>query len=84
MLSVAALSDVAIEPIAEPLWMGSDVVDTIAFLESTGIWNSMLRDADPPTIARVGEAVQAALEPHVTPDGLLLGSWAWLVTASRS
>ena len=45
---------------------------------------AMLRDADPPTIARVGEAVQAALEPHVTPDGLLLGSWAWLVTASRS
>jgi tRNA G46 methylase TrmB len=38
---------------------------------------------DPPTVARVSGAVQAALEPYVTPDGLLLGSRAWLVTASR-
>jgi hypothetical protein len=82
VLRAAALSDVAIEPIAEPLWMGPDVVDTIAFLTSTGIWNSLLRDADPPTVARVSEAVQAALEPYLTPDGLL-GSRAWLVTASR-
>ena len=83
VLRAAALSDVAIEPIAEPLWMGPDVVDTVAFLKSTGIWNSLLRDADPPTAARASEAVEAALEPYVTPDGLLLGSRAWLVTASR-
>jgi hypothetical protein len=83
VLRAAALSDVVIDPIAVPLWMGPDVVDAIAFLESTGIWNSLLRDADPPTVARVSEAVQAALEPYVTPDGLLLGSRAWLVTASR-
>jgi SAM-dependent methyltransferase len=83
VLRAAALSDVAIEPIAEPLWMGPDVVDTVAFLESTGIWNRLLRDADPPTLARVSQAVQAALQPYVTPDGLLLGSRAWLVTASR-
>jgi hypothetical protein len=39
--------------------------------------------ADPPTVARVSDAVQAVLESYVTPDGLLLGSRAWLVTASR-
>jgi len=83
VLRAAALSDVAIEPVAEPLWMGPDVVATVAFLKSTGIWNSLLPDVDPPTVARVSEAVQAALEPYVTPDGLLLGSRAWLVTASR-
>jgi hypothetical protein len=83
MLRAAALSDVVIEPIAEPLWMGADVVDTTAFLKSTGIWSSLLRDADPSTVARVSQAVQAALEPYVTPDGLLLGSRTWLVTATR-
>jgi hypothetical protein len=83
VLRAAALTDVVIEPIAEPLWIGTDVVDTIAFLESTGIWNSLLRDADPSTVARVSESVQAALEPYVTPAGVLLGSRAWLVTASR-
>jgi hypothetical protein len=83
VLRAAAFSDVVIEPIAEPLWMGPDVVDTITFLKSNPIWNSLLWDADPPTVARVTKAVQAALQPYVTPDGLLLGSRAWLVTASR-
>jgi hypothetical protein len=83
VLPAAALSDVAIEPIAEPLWIGPDVVDTVAFLKVTGMGRSLFRDADPPTVARVSEAVQAALEPYVTPQGLLLGSRAWLVTAGR-
>jgi SAM-dependent methyltransferase len=83
VLRAAALGEAAIEPIAEPLWMGPDVVGTVAFLKSTGIWNSLLRDAGPPAAARAGEAVQAALGPYLTPDGLLLGSRAWLVTASR-
>ncbi len=83
VLRAAALTDVAIEPVAEPLWMGRDVADTVAFFQSTGIWNSLLVGADPATVARVSEAVQAALEPYLTPDGLLLGSAAWLVTASR-
>jgi SAM-dependent methyltransferase len=83
VLRAAALGDVAIDPIAEPLWMGRDVVHTIAFLKTTRIWNSLLRDADPPMVARVSQTVQAALEPDVTSDGLLLGSRAWLVTASR-
>lgn len=63
--------------------MGPGVADAIAFLEATGIRSSLLQDADPPTVARVTEAVQSALEPYVTPDGLLLGSRAWLVTGSR-
>jgi SAM-dependent methyltransferase len=83
VLRAAALGDIAIEPIAEPLWMGPDVAGAVAFLTSTGIWNSLFRDADPPTAARAGEAVWASLEPYATPDGLLLGSRAWLVTASR-
>lgn len=35
------------------------------------------------TTARANEAVQAVLEPFITPDGPLPGSWARLVTASR-
>jgi len=83
VLRAAAFTDVAIESVAEPLWMGADVVDAVAFFKSTGIWTRLIRDADPPTVARVSEAVQAALEPYLTPDGVLLGSRAWLVTASR-
>lgn len=35
------------------------------------------------TVASVSEALHAAPGPYVTPDGLLLGYQAWLVTASR-
>jgi hypothetical protein len=46
--------------------------------------SSLLRDADPPTVARASEAVQAALQPYVTPDGLLLGSrHGWSPPTSR-
>src|SRR5262245_23372210 len=83
VLRAAALSDVVIEPLAEPLWMGPDAADTVAFLKSTGIWNSLLRGADPAAVARASQAVQAALQPHLTPAGVLLGSRAWLATASR-
>ena len=83
VLHAAAIGDVGIEPLAEPLWMGHDVADAVTFLESNGIWKSLVRDADPPMVARAREAVQVALEPYVTPDGLLLGSRAWLITASR-
>lgn len=83
MLHAAALSDVVIESITEPLWMGADVADSMAFLTSTRILNSLLRNADPLTVDRVSEAIQAALEPYVTPDGVLMGSRAWLVSAGK-
>lgn len=84
VLAAAGFADIAIEPVTEPLWMGPDVTDTVEFLKATGMGKSLLRDVDPPTDARVSEAVQAALEPYLTPDGVRLGSRAWLVTARRA
>ncbi|MCI0690179.1 MAG: class I SAM-dependent methyltransferase [Sporichthyaceae bacterium] len=83
VLRAAALTDVVIEPVAEPLWMGADVPDAVRFLTSTGIWTRLVRDADRPTVARASQTVKTALGPYLTPDGVLLGSRAWLVTASR-
>lgn len=83
LLRAAALIDIGIESIAEPLWIGADVVDALTFLTSTAMWKSLLRDADPLTLTRARDAVAATLEPYVTADGLLLGSRAWLVTADK-
>jgi SAM-dependent methyltransferase len=82
VLRAAAFSDLAIEPVTERLWMGADVPDAMAFLESMGIWD-VVRDADALAAARVRETVQAALEPYVTPDGVLMGARAWLLTAKK-
>jgi len=46
-----------------------------------GIGQALLRGVDPDTISRVTEAMQAALETHLTSDGVRLGTRAWLVTA---
>ena len=81
VLDAAGLVDVAIEPVAEPLWLGRDVADTVEFFTASGIGQTRLRDADPATSTRVTAAVQAALEAHLTSEGVRLASRAWLVTA---
>lgn len=84
VLGAAGLADIAIEPVAEMLWMGHDVADAVEFWKATGMGKALLGDVDQPTAARVSEAVRAALEPYLTPEGLRLGSQAWLVTARRA
>jgi SAM-dependent methyltransferase len=84
ILGAAGLADVEIRSVVEPLWLGSDVEDTVEFVKATGIGQTLLRGADPTTIARVSEAVAEALAAHLTPDGVRLGSAAWLVTALRA
>jgi Methyltransferase domain len=81
VLDAAGLVDVAIEPVAELLWLGCDVADTVEFFTASGIGQTLLRDADPATSTRVMAAVQVALEAHLTSDVVRLESWAWLVTA---
>jgi len=63
--------------------MRAHVVGAVAFFTSAGIGNSLLRGAGPPTVAPASEAVPAAPGPYLAPGGLLQGSRAWLVTASR-
>ena len=81
VLDAAGFVDVAIQPVVESLWLGRDVADTVEFFQASGFGQRLLQDADPATRTRVMAAVQAALEPHLTSDGVRLGSRAWLVTA---
>ena len=84
IFEAAGLAGVGIEEVAEPLLLGSDIADTLEFLKATGFGQRLLSGADPETIARVTNAMAAALEPHVTDEGIRLGSKAWLATAHRS
>ena len=50
-------------------------------LTNVGIGQTPAPRRGPATSTRVMAAVQAALEAHLTCDGVRLESWAWLVTA---
>jgi SAM-dependent methyltransferase len=82
-LGGAGLIAVDIEALRVPLLLGSDVTDAVEFMKSTGVGQTLLKDADTPTVARVTEAMGAALEPYLSADGVRLGSKSWLVTARR-
>jgi hypothetical protein len=83
VLDAARLTDIDIdiEPVTQPLWMGHDVADTVAFPNTTRIGQSLFPNADAAATARVTDAMQTALEPHLASDGVGLQSRAWLVTA---
>jgi SAM-dependent methyltransferase len=81
ILEGAGFSDVAVEPVAAPMWMGDDPDDAVAFLETTGMGRIVFADAPPDLHAEARTRAQASLEPHHSPDGVVLGGAAWLVTA---
>jgi len=85
ILSTAGFSDVTVEDLHLPLLVGGglDVAGTTAFVARGGMGRMFLAEADEPTVDRALEAVREALAPYATPEGVRMGSAAWLVTASR-
>lgn len=78
LLTGAGLVDVGLEALAEPLRMGADARDAAGFLLA-----ELVADRGVPAPPAAAGALRAALAAHETPDGVLLGSSAWLVTARR-
>lgn len=83
VLGTAGCVEVDLQPVTEPLCLGADLADTVAFLKDTGMGRAALQATDPPTTARATRALQSALEPYLTPEGIRVGSAAWLVTGRR-
>lgn len=85
ILSTAGFSGAAVADLRLPLLVGGglDVAGTTAFVAKGGMGRLFLADADEPTADRALEAVREALAPYATPEGVRMGSAAWLVTANR-
>jgi SAM-dependent methyltransferase len=83
LLQSAGFRDVQLTPVNEPLIVGANPADAMAFFKDTGIGRTILADADPVTVRHVEAAVEQALVDHMTPNGVSLGSAAWLTTARR-
>ncbi|GAB3959118.1 methyltransferase domain-containing protein [Actinoallomurus acanthiterrae] len=83
LLGGAGFAEVRAEPVTEPVRLGADLDDAVDFLSGNPVVRGMLAEADDATIAKAFDAVRAALAPYETPDGVLLGSAVWSVTAGR-
>ncbi|GAA1439382.1 class I SAM-dependent methyltransferase [Nocardiopsis tropica] len=84
LLEEAGFDEVAIDPAQEPVSLGADVAEAMAFTEDMGPVRYLLAEVDPATRARALGSLREALTSHATEDGVRVGSAAWLVTARRA
>jgi SAM-dependent methyltransferase len=82
MLVAAGWSDVAFEPVDRPVWLGPDADRGTSWQLGQSAW--LLRGLDDVQRADAAADLHALLAAHQTPDGVLLGSAAWLITARRA
>ncbi len=75
-------ADVNIEPHeARLVWTPPSIEEAIDFFTNIGPSARPLREATPEARTRALAALADALRPHLTPDGLVLGTAVWIVTA---
>jgi SAM-dependent methyltransferase len=84
LLTDAGFASVDIGEIAEPVLLGADAGVAAGFWQGTGTARALLDDVDTETERRAIDAVRDVLRSHEGPDGVWLGSAAWLVIAMRA
>lgn len=72
---------VEVEGLAQPEWFGADADDALAFVLGLAGW--LLDGLDDAARGRAVADLRRRLAAHAGPDGVELGSAAWLVTARR-
>lgn len=82
-LAGAGFHEVVFTPIDEPIFLGKDAEDAFAFVRTMGIFRGLTNGLDDAARADTVAKVRAMLTDHQTADGVLLGSGAWLITASK-
>jgi SAM-dependent methyltransferase len=82
LLAAAGWSDIAFEPIDQSIWLGPDADQGTGWQLGQSAW--LLRGTDEDQRARATANLHALLLAHETPDGVRLGSAAWMITARRA
>jgi hypothetical protein len=83
VLADAGYVDVRSHWVDEPVWVGSDVDDAVAFLRATAAGTLSAAGVDGATRAAVDDDLAAEVEPFLGSGGVTLPAAAWVVTASR-
>ncbi len=81
LLTGAGFRDVELTDVREPLLLGEDAEDAVEFELAEPVCREWLDGAGPAAARRAVDALREAYAARETPQGVLLGSAAWLVTA---
>ena len=81
VLRGAGLVDVRLSEVSPRIWMGADAGAAADFIRGSGLGRAVFAGVDPALEAEAMARATAALAAYETPDGVWLGSAAWLVTA---
>ena len=83
VLGEAGFAEIELAEMDEPFDLGRDAADAFAFAPNIGMVSGLLTDLDDATRSDALESLRSALAAHEQPDGVLLASACWLVTATR-
>jgi len=81
ILEAAGYADINVESVTMDLCVGENLDAAMEFQAEVGPMARVLAELDGDARQRAMDAARAALEPFVTPDGIVLGAAAWLVSA---
>jgi SAM-dependent methyltransferase len=83
ILTDAGFEGIEIDEITEQMFLGENAADATEFLRGTGMARLLFEGVDADTERKAIDAVRDVLEAHEQPEGIWLGSAAWLVAAKR-
>jgi SAM-dependent methyltransferase len=83
VLTRAGFTDIGFAPSEQPFNVGRDPDDAYRFAAGLAPVQMLLADLDEATKAEALQALRATIAAHETPDGVVFGSAAWVVTARK-
>jgi SAM-dependent methyltransferase len=83
VLAAAGFESVSVAEVPGMVRLGADAEDAFDFVSGLGPTRGLLGGLDDGARRAALDELRAALAEHATPDGVLLGGFAWLTTAHR-
>jgi SAM-dependent methyltransferase len=84
ILRAAGWEGIDFEDVQAPFFFGADADDAYSFVRGIGIVRGLLEDLDAATASRALDNVRATIADHVTSDGIVFDSRAWIITGRRA
>ncbi len=84
LLESAGWSEVVVQDHKDGMPIGRDPEDVVAFMLSDEMGRRLVEGKDPEAVRAGTEATIEALRPYATPEGVVLASAYWLVTARKA